>query len=287
MVDGNRVQLGRSPIGAVHMVELGRLGQRRRPQDLQQAVARLGVETRRRCSWGPRPRTRLGRVTASGSQYGKDSHGSDPKWFGRKALVRWNQSTDVPVWWRFEKLSKQLDWDLQSRFEHVNEQVLGPAQLLADGARHPQRHRRRDGHNPPINRSRGGSQGVRPILGPIYGTVGGGGGNRSGPISWINADLFQDVCCPCISIDVPNQGLRRHGMARHEQRVRGVFAVTNDANMNLTNPPPPKAQGCRTHPNSVQTYFRPNLGGPPPSHPDEGGYEGRLREELGGSGSAF
>ena len=43
--------------------------------------------------------------------------------------MRWNQNTDVPVWRRFEKLSKQLDWDLQSRFEHVV--LAGPDYLQA------------------------------------------------------------------------------------------------------------------------------------------------------------
>ena len=47
-------------------------------------------------------------------------------------MIRWNQNTDVPVWRRFEKLSKQLDWDLQGKFEHVPESVLaGPGYLDA------------------------------------------------------------------------------------------------------------------------------------------------------------
>ena len=69
----------------------------------------------------------------------KGGYSDPPAWGGwasyrlwKKALVRWNQNTDVPVWRRFEKLSKQLDWDLQSRFEHVSEQVLaGPDYLQA------------------------------------------------------------------------------------------------------------------------------------------------------------
>ena len=50
----------------------------------------------------------------------------------KKSLIRWNQNTDVPMWRRFEKLSKQLDWDLQGKFEHVPESTLaGPGYLDA------------------------------------------------------------------------------------------------------------------------------------------------------------
>ena len=48
----------------------------------------------------------------------------------KKSLIRWNQNTDVPMWRRFEKLSKQLDWDLQGRFEHVPEATLSGAGYL-------------------------------------------------------------------------------------------------------------------------------------------------------------
>ena len=34
------------------------------------------------------------------------------------------------MWRRFKKLSKQLDWDLQGRFEHVLEAVLSGAGYL-------------------------------------------------------------------------------------------------------------------------------------------------------------
>ena len=69
----------------------------------------------------------------------KGDFSDPPTWGGwasyrlwKKALARWDQNTDVPVWRRFEKLSKQLDWDLQSRLEHVDEKVLaGPGYLQA------------------------------------------------------------------------------------------------------------------------------------------------------------
>ncbi|CAE6951519.1 SRR1 [Symbiodinium sp. CCMP2592] len=48
----------------------------------------------------------------------------------KKSLIRWNQNTDVRMWRRFEKLSKQLDWDLQSQFEHVPEATLASAGYL-------------------------------------------------------------------------------------------------------------------------------------------------------------
>ena len=35
----------------------------------------------------------------------------------KKAVERWNRSTDIPVWRRSDKLLKLLDWDLQGRFE--------------------------------------------------------------------------------------------------------------------------------------------------------------------------
>ena len=45
----------------------------------------------------------------------KGDYSDPPTWGGwssyrlwKKALIRWNQNTDVPVWRRFEKLSKQL-----------------------------------------------------------------------------------------------------------------------------------------------------------------------------------
>ncbi|CAE7436187.1 RE1 [Symbiodinium necroappetens] len=67
----------------------------------------------------------------------KGDYSDPPTWGGwssyrlfKKALIRWNQNTDVPVWRRFEKLSKQLDWDLQGRFEHVPEQTLASAGYL-------------------------------------------------------------------------------------------------------------------------------------------------------------
>ena len=69
----------------------------------------------------------------------KGDYSDPPAWGGwssyrlwKKSMIRWNQNTDVPVWRRFEKLSKQLDWDLQGKFEHVPESVLaGPGYLDA------------------------------------------------------------------------------------------------------------------------------------------------------------
>ena len=61
-----------------------------------------------------------------GSQKGDFS--DPPAWGGwasyrlwKKSLRRWDANTDVPTWRRFEKLCKQLDWDLQGKFEHVPE----------------------------------------------------------------------------------------------------------------------------------------------------------------------
>ncbi|CAE7224945.1 RE2 [Symbiodinium sp. CCMP2592] len=71
------------------------------------------------------------------SSNAKGDYSDPPAWGGwssyrlwKKSLIRWNQNTDVPMWRRFEKLSKQLDWDLQGRFEHVPEATLAGAGYL-------------------------------------------------------------------------------------------------------------------------------------------------------------
>ena len=75
---------------------------------------------------------RWGQWNNGGGGTSKGDYSDPPAWGGwgsyrlwKKALRRWDANTDVPVWRRFEKLCKQLDWDLQGRFEHVPEQVLG------------------------------------------------------------------------------------------------------------------------------------------------------------------
>eukprot|EP00439_Symbiodinium_sp_Y106_P063036 s466_g9.t1 len=150
-------------------VDLGQLGRRCRRPRLQQRRPQTqpAVMARRRDSTTPAMRTRLGQVMANGSRPGRGSHGAqrpgdkeagaevtgghgggnkDPTQraatvillrgeagpatdSGRRLWCGWNQNTDVPVWRRFEKLSKQLDWDLQSRFEHVV--LAGPDYLQA------------------------------------------------------------------------------------------------------------------------------------------------------------
>ena len=48
----------------------------------------------------------------------------------KKAVERWNRSTDIPVWRRSDKLLKLLDWDLQGRFEYVPEAELASDKYL-------------------------------------------------------------------------------------------------------------------------------------------------------------
>ncbi|CAE7481054.1 SRR1, partial [Symbiodinium sp. CCMP2456] len=60
-----------------------------------------------------------------------------PAWGGwgsyrlwKRSVRRWDANTDVPVWRRFEKLAKQMDWELQAKFEHVSDQTLNSAAYL-------------------------------------------------------------------------------------------------------------------------------------------------------------
>lgn len=72
-----------------------------------------------------------------GSVPSKGDFSDPPAWPGwthyrlwKKAVLRWNQSTDVLFWRRSEKILKSMEWDLQSRFEHVADHLLqGPDYL--------------------------------------------------------------------------------------------------------------------------------------------------------------
>ena len=73
-----------------------------------------------------------------GASSGSRGDFSDPpSWSGwshyrlwKKAILRWDASTDVKYWRRSEKLLKSMDWDLQSHFEHVpDHQLQGPDYL--------------------------------------------------------------------------------------------------------------------------------------------------------------
>ena len=47
--------------------------------------------------------------------------------------AEWDQSTDVAVNRRAERIFKSMDWDLQARFEHLSDEILtGDGYLLAD-----------------------------------------------------------------------------------------------------------------------------------------------------------
>ena len=39
-------------------------------------------------------------------------------------MIRWNESTDVAAHRRAERVLKQVDWDLQARFEHLDDEDL-------------------------------------------------------------------------------------------------------------------------------------------------------------------
>lgn len=69
--------------------------------------------------------------------YGKGDYSDPPGWPGfqhyrlwKKAVARWDVATDVKYWRRTEKILKSMDWELQSRFEHIpDEDLQGPQYL--------------------------------------------------------------------------------------------------------------------------------------------------------------
>ena len=61
----------------------------------------------------------------------KADYSDPPSWPGwahfrqwRKAVARWNDSTDVVMTRRADKVMKLFDWELQSKFEHLTDAVL-------------------------------------------------------------------------------------------------------------------------------------------------------------------
>ena len=67
----------------------------------------------------------------------KGDFADPPAWGGwqhyrlwKKAVSRWNNGTDVSMFRRAEKLLKGFDWELQSKFEHVPEDVLSSSDYL-------------------------------------------------------------------------------------------------------------------------------------------------------------
>lgn len=75
------------------------------------------------------------RGTKHGSS--KGDYADPPGWPGwahfrhwKRALVRWDSNTDVPVWRRAEKVLRQFTWDFQVHFDHLREdQLNGPDYL--------------------------------------------------------------------------------------------------------------------------------------------------------------
>ena len=72
-----------------------------------------------------------------GGQNARGDFSDPPAWGGwgsyrlwKRSVRRWDANTDVPVWRRFEKLAKQMDWELQAKFEHVPDQTLNSAAYL-------------------------------------------------------------------------------------------------------------------------------------------------------------
>ena len=61
----------------------------------------------------------------------KPDYSDPPSWAGwsyyrlwKKSIGRWNKSTDIPTWKRSEKLLRTLDWELQSKFEHISDEEM-------------------------------------------------------------------------------------------------------------------------------------------------------------------
>ena len=46
-------------------------------------------------------------------------------------MTRWDSATDVKYWRRSEKILKSMDWELQSRFEHIPDHELQGMGYLA------------------------------------------------------------------------------------------------------------------------------------------------------------
>lgn len=72
-------------------------------------------------------------------QHGKGDYSDPPSWpswthyrLWRRAVQRWNQNTDVPVYRRAEKLLKGMDWQMQQRFDHLSEQTLSSSGYLEE-----------------------------------------------------------------------------------------------------------------------------------------------------------
>eukprot|EP00435_Cladocopium_sp_Y103_P021580 s2554_g5.t1 len=66
----------------------------------------------------------------AGEGRGRD-YADPPAWPGwanyrlwKRAVTRWDQSTDVAVGRRAERVFKSMDWDLQARFEHLDDVIL-------------------------------------------------------------------------------------------------------------------------------------------------------------------
>ena len=66
----------------------------------------------------------------SAASRGKD-YADPPAWAGwpnyrlwKRSIQRWDQSTDVSVNRRAERIFKTMDWDLQARFEHLGDDVI-------------------------------------------------------------------------------------------------------------------------------------------------------------------
>lgn len=74
----------------------------------------------------------------SSSSRSKD-YADPPAWAGwpnyrlwKRSIQRWDQSTDVAINRRAERIFKTMDWDLQARFEHLSDATItGPDYLTA------------------------------------------------------------------------------------------------------------------------------------------------------------
>lgn len=67
----------------------------------------------------------------------KGDFANPPTWGGwsnyriwKRAVSRWGRNTDVPAWRRAEKLLMSFDWDMQSKLDHLPEEVLSSPRYL-------------------------------------------------------------------------------------------------------------------------------------------------------------
>ena len=70
--------------------------------------------------------------------YHKGDYSDPPSWSGwgyrlwRRAVIRWNDHTDIAVWRRADRVLRTLEWDLQAKLDHISEATLASPAFLTE-----------------------------------------------------------------------------------------------------------------------------------------------------------